>query len=368
MKNKINKDLISNIEISEDTKRALYKNCLKGKSTADFRFKYSGVLSILIIVAVFGITSIGASAAIISVTKRLENMDAEEYDGYQYEVDNDEFVCTSEGFSRDLTDEEIIRIIDLERDYYDRGVYPEKSLAHYQTKKEMKEGELAYVAEDNLVYLPDEMMNDEELLEYIDHDAKKRYVNIQELKAEGIEPGVNMALESTPITPGTEESEMRELSDKYLKEVFNVDLDDSWIVLLDRFEDEELPNGDIITLYNVNYYRLGVGYATSYNIRLNANDKSALLLQESGYEPYLKTKHFTFDEAEIFAEKSQDTVMDFVNKYSSLGEPDSISYSVDDYAEDNTTPCVYYYIKYGATEVSVELRIEDQKIITYWRW
>ena len=88
----------------------------------------------------------------------------------------------------------------MERKYYDENVFPEKNMAHYQTKAEMGEGELAYVVSDNIVYLPEKDMDDEQLLEYIDHNAKKRYVNIQELKAEGIEPGQNMALESTPLT------------------------------------------------------------------------------------------------------------------------------------------------------------------------
>ena len=67
MENKINKDLISNIEISDDMKRSIYRNCIKGKRSADFRFKYATVLTALIIVAVFGVFSIGASAAILEI-------------------------------------------------------------------------------------------------------------------------------------------------------------------------------------------------------------------------------------------------------------------------------------------------------------
>ena len=53
-----------------------------------------------------------------------------------------------------------------------------------------------------IVYLPDEM-TDEQLLQYIDHDAKKRYVNNEQLKKDGIEPGVGMALESTKVAEGS---------------------------------------------------------------------------------------------------------------------------------------------------------------------
>ena len=107
MENRINKDLISNIEIDEDMKKTLYRNCIKKRRTADFRFRYSGVLTALIIVIVFGVFSIGTSAAIISFRSRLANMDTEEFDSYAAEVDADTFISTDEGFSRELTIKEI---------------------------------------------------------------------------------------------------------------------------------------------------------------------------------------------------------------------------------------------------------------------
>ena len=365
MKNKINKELISNIEISDDMKRALYRNCIKGRSTADFRFKYATALTALIIIGVFGIFSIGASAAILGFRGRLSNMDDAEYEGYQTEVDNDVFICTDEGFSRSLTDSEIKRSIELERDYYDKGVFPEKSMPHYETKGERQNDELAYVTEDNIVYLPEKEMDDEQLLEYIDHDAKKRYVNIQELKAEGIEPGVNMALESTPIVPGSEDAKVRDYADKLLKEYFGVVPDDSWVVLTDRFEDTPIENGNIVTVYDIDYYRLGLGYATSYTLRIIADDMSPMLISETGYETFSSSKTYSFDEAKGLAKEGEDIAKEYL-KNLGLENYSSCEADVERYSDDGkTTSCIDYTFNFDDTTVYICYRIEDQRIVSY---
>ena len=367
MKNKISKDLISNIKISDDMKRALYRNCIKGRSTADFRFKYATALTALIIIGVFGVFSIGASAAILGFRGRLNNMEEEEYQGYQTEVDNDVFISTDEGFSRELTDSEIQRIMVLERDYYDKGIFPEKLMPHYDTKSEMKEGELAYVREDNIVYLPDKEMDDEQLLQYIDHDAKKRYVNIQELKEEGIESGVNMALESTQIAEGSEDERVREYADKLLKEYFNVVPDDSWVVLVDRFENTPIQSGEYVTVYDIDYYRLGLGYDTSYTFRIIADDMSPMMISENGYETFNSCKTYSFDEAKEHVKEGEETAKEYLKN---VGLENYYSYipDVERYSDDGqTTSCIDYTFYFDDTTVYICYRIEDKRIVSYCR-
>ncbi|MBO4310130.1 MAG: hypothetical protein J5856_03570 [Lachnospiraceae bacterium] len=368
MKNKLNKDLISNIEISDDMKNAIYRNCTMGRSNADFRFKYSGLLSALIVFGVFALFSIGASAAIIGFKTRLSNMDETEYENIYTEVQNDVFISTDEGFSRELRDSEIKRILKLERDYYDNGVFPKRNMPHYETIDEMKEGELAYVASENIVFVPEKDMDDEQLLEYIDHDAKKRYVNIQSLLAEGIEPGVNMALESTPIADGSDASKARKAADKMLKDYFKAETDDSWIVLVDRFDDNELQNGDVITLYDIDYYRLGTGYATSYNIRINFSDLSPLLLNESGYEVFNDVKTYEFSEAEGLAKDGEEYVREYLSRNFGLKDPKEVITDVERYSnDDKTTSCIDYTFIFDDTTVYICYRIEDQRIVSYCR-
>ncbi|MCR4647778.1 MAG: hypothetical protein K5776_01720 [Lachnospiraceae bacterium] len=364
MKNRINKELISNIEISEDMKNTIYKNCIKGKRTADFRFRYSGVLSALIAVAVFGVCSLGASAAYVGVKARLANMDETEYQNYATEVSKDDFVSTDEGFSRELTGSEIKRIIAMERKYYDENVFPEENMAHYQTKAEMGENELAYIVADNIVYLPEKDMDDEQLLEYIDHDAKKRYVNIRELKEEGIEPGQNMALESTPLSEGSIEYKTRQAGDKFLKEYFGQELNDSWIVLVDIFEEEENRYGEKMTLGILHYYQTGTGYATSYDVYINADDMSLLSIQKGGYGSVIDSKKYTYAEAESFVKECEEIAREKVKAEFGLENPDEVTYDLEGLSvEAGKTATINYEMRFDDRIIYAEVRIEDKEIL-----
>ena len=364
MENRINKDLISNIEIDEDMKKTLYRNCIKKRRTADFRFRYSGVLTALIIVIVFGVFSIGTSAAIISFRSRLANMDTDEFGSYKAEVDADTFISTDEGFSRELTIKEIKKVIELERKYYDEGVFPKKNMPHYETATERGKNELAYVVSDNIVYLPDKDMNDEQILEYIDHDAKKRYVNILELKADGLEPGEGMALESTPLTSGSIEEKTKKAADKYLKDYYGLVTDDSWIVLVDIFDESEDKYGNMMTLGVLHYYQLGTGYATCYDLYINADDMSLLMIGEAGYGSIIDSEAYTYAEAEEYVAEREQTALNAIKKEFGYENPDSIKYDFEGFnLEDGKTASVNFEMEFSGRTVYSEVRIEDSELL-----
>lgn len=366
MKNRINKDLISNIEISDDMKNALYKNCIKGRSSADFAFRYSGLLSALIVIGVFAFTTIAASAAIIGVKARLENMSNEEYADYQNEVDNDTFVSVNEGESRALSDSEIRSIIRLEREYYDNNVFPENVLPHYDTKSEIHENELAFVEEDNLLYFPENDMTDEQILQYIDHNAKKRYVNNQELIAEGIAPGVGMALESTQVDAGSREEKAIVEAKKLINEFYKEDIDDSWIVLIDYFEEEKYEDEVIPALYDIDIFRLGIGYGTQYTIRLKADDFTPVMINQNGYLETNDAKHYTKDEAAKHVEEGKIAMKKLLGERFGFDENNltSIEYYFDE-ESGNTSPFIDYRFMYNNQVVNVLYRIEDGKMMSY---
>lgn len=278
-----NEDIFSNIRISDEMKQDIYENCVNKKRTTDFRFRHSGAILAALLVFTVGLTGIGASAAVLSFINRMENMPKEEATAYKQEVKDDDFISTDEGFSRELTKSEIKRVLKLERDYYDRNIFPEKAMAHYDKKSELAPGEFAYVKEDNMVYLPD-TMTDEQLLEYIDHDAKKRYINIEELKKEGVEPGRGMALESTRIAEGSTESKAVEVAKSAIKEEYGVTVGDNWVVLIDYFDEfknDEDASRNIPALYNLFIYPRGTGFATTYQVRIKADDLSLMDITKS---------------------------------------------------------------------------------------
>ncbi len=364
------KDLLSNIEISEDEKQDLYENCINRKRTSDFTFRYSQLLLVLIAVTVFSVLSIGAAAAVMSVRERMENMSEEEYGDYAYEVENDTFISVDEGFSRELTDNEILRIIELERSYYDDGVFPAAPLPHLQTKAELQDGMLAYVAADNLVYMPEGDMDDEQILQYIDHDAKKRYINRQSLIEEGYdtESSPYLTSDSTPLTAGSREYEAREAAEKYLMDMYGVDIkaDDKWIVLVEFFEGEHYEEGpDTEDLYQLDFYKNGTGYATAYQLRLRADDLEPLLISVVGYEQELRAKKYTAEEAEALKESAYESAVRFLKDTAGLGEPDDFRFE-DGYEEDpSQISALSLSFKYSDKHVFVRIRLEDKKVMDF---
>lgn len=361
--------ILTNINISEDMKERIYKNCIKNKRTGDVRFRYSHLFSILIGAAVFALLSLGAYAAVTGVKQRMEEMPEEEYADYEQEVENDTFISIDEGFSRELYDSEIKRIIELEREYYDNSVFPANAMAHVETKDEIAGVLPAYVAEDNMVYLPEDEMTDEQLLQYIDHDAKKWYVNARMLEEEGFDTGINSQLsyESTPTEAGSMEDKARAKAEGYIKQYFGVDIstDDSWIVCVDHFEAD--PELDMEESYYVSVDKKGTGYASGYQIEMNAADLSPLMLNTFGYEVELEAEKFSFEEADAREGQMVECAKKALKEVYGLGEPVRYTYNNEsDYNEDTQTTgfvCIEFY--YDDAAYHTRVRLEDGQVISF---
>ncbi len=357
--------LLDNIEISEGMKHDLYENCVRKKRAADFTFRHSQMLSAFLAVSAICLLSVGAAAAVMTFRDRLDGMSEKEYGDYVTEVANDDFAAVDEGFSRELTDGEIVRIIRLERDYYDNGVFPEQSVPHLESRLELKDGQLAYVAEDNLLYFPEEEMDDEQLLEFIDHDAKKWYMNRQALIAEGEDPNgyAYLAYESTPLAEGSAEARAREAAESCLKELYGVDVaaDGRWIVLVDFFEgDAECGTED---LYQLDVYMKGTGYGTSYRLRLRADDFSPIMVSLNGLESELSARSYSAEAADAMRGELEDKAIRYAEKYAGLTEPDEICFEEEEdltrYAFQSVT------LNYGERSVYLRFRLGDQQLMMF---
>lgn len=357
--------LLDNIAISEGMKHELYENCVRKKRTADFTFRHSQMLSAFLAVSTICLLSVGAAAAVITVRDRLENMSEKEYNDYALEVANDDFAAVDEGFSRELTDGEIVRIIKLEREYYDNGVFPKQSVPHLQTRFELKDGQLAYVVEDNLLYFPDEEMDDEQLLEYIDHDAKKWYMNRQALIAEGEDPDgyAYLTYESTPLAEGSGEARARAVAENCLKELYGVDIaaDSRWIVLVEFFEGDAQSGTE--DLYQLEFFMKGTGYATSYRLRLRADDFSPLMISLNGLESELSARSFSAEAAEAMQVALREEAIRYAEEFTGLTEPDEICF------EEEADSAQYSFqsvsLKYGERSVFLRFRLEDQQLTMF---
>ncbi len=363
MKNNIkNENVLSNICVPEGLEQELIRNCKEHKRTDVLTFRYVHVLSALMALAVFGIFSIGAAATYASVKERMESMPEEEVENFQRENDKDEFVTRDGVNSRPLTDSEILRVTELERDYYDNGVFPENTIPHYASRDEMT-GELpAYVEEDNVLYLPEEEMTDEQLLQYIDHNAKKWYVNEQELIAEGY---IDTLEESAPVIEGSVESRAKQLAAQYIKDFYGDDVatDPKWNAYIYYTPEDEEYNRP--AQYELCYETEGIGYSTGYQIWL-AEDLSPMLINITGAVFDIEATRYAVEEVESRKDEIANAAIARLDELLGLGMPTEYTVEIDDYdIEDGMTGYLIVKLTYPELQARAYVRVADGTIITY---
>lgn len=127
----------------------------------------------LIILACTVLVTAGTSAGVKLYLKRLNSIDRNEIEHindmiqeYKY---NEKYTYT-----RPLTEEERNREEKLEKEYED-GRFPAQKMTVYQKISEVKEGEFCFCYENSCVYMPQEELSDEQLLQLIDLNYTRDY-------------------------------------------------------------------------------------------------------------------------------------------------------------------------------------------------
>ena len=321
----IDKDLFSNIEISNDIKLELYKNCKKGKRTADLRFRYASVLTALIVIVIIGCSGFGARACYEGIKSRMESMSQKEHDDLVDDLQNDTGVKTDDAWSRKLTDDEVLRMAKLERQYYDLGVYPESEVERLKTLDEWDCKTLCYIEEDHLLHLPDKEMDDEQLLLFIDYNAKKDYVIKKE--AEGYFEEENIKVDDPYVdVDHASEQDIIDLGYKHLVKFLGFELSDEWHARVEAFK----PSGvdpdcnsyhDIYTIY----WEKGNGSpnSTDYVVVLGMHDLEFRVASVGGREHWAGLGSYTDEEALKKAKEDRLKVLEKLKSlYGYSKEPD----------------------------------------------
>ena len=169
-------DLFTNIEIPEEMKRKLYQNSKRGKRTADFRFRHAFALTAMLGVLMIGSTGVFAKVCYDAIAKRMADMPETEVAQFEHEIENDTGITIDEAWSRQLTNEETLRLAELEQSYYNDGVFPEPEIKRVAALSDWDGQSVCYVEEDHLLHLPEPEMTDEQLMLFIDYSAKKEYL------------------------------------------------------------------------------------------------------------------------------------------------------------------------------------------------
>ncbi len=355
------RDFLSNIEISNDIKQELYENCKRGKRAGDIRFRYAGVLTALIAIAVFGCTGIGAKAYYESVAKRLEEMPQEERDDYVYDIENDTGVTISEAWSRELTDDETLRLAKLETEYHEHNVFPAEEVKRVATLSAWDGKTVCYVDEDHLLHLPDAEMTDEQLLQFIDYTVKKNYVIEEEAESYFEEEGIETESPYVDVEGITEE-ELTELAYKELVKLFGDGVADGWKTRVEAFKPSEANpeyglSHDMYTIYWEQ--NGGSDFSTDYVVVLGMYDLKMEAVAIRGREHWATLKVYSDEEAEIRAKEDIPDVLAEIKRIYGYENPDIDWHEIYDPGDARLAR---YKFTFGEESVCVEWDIGGKKL------
>ena len=365
----LDRDLFYNIEISSNTKRELYKNCLKGKRTADLRFRYAGMLTALIVAAVVGGTGIGAKAFYESVKDRMEKMPAAEVEEYFEDVNNDTSVTIDGSWSRKLTDEETLRMAELEKKYYGEALYPAGEISRVATLSEWGGKTVCYVEEDHLLHLPDEL-SDEQLLQFIDYNAKRDYIIEKNAEANFAEVGegegkyVSPYVEVGDVSNLTEE-QIVEFAKKYLVQFRGSDLGPEWTTRVEAFRPSAIDpdEGVDFDMYFVHWEQAGgTPFSESYIVTLGMYDLGLKAVGVDGKEHWAKLDGYTDEEALKKVDEVRPKILEAIEKYGFTGKPSGERYEAYHDWDDEITKQLRFVWHFGDTVADVMWDISTEEL------
>ncbi|MBP5601060.1 MAG: hypothetical protein J6X48_12445 [Lachnospiraceae bacterium] len=361
-KSDFNKELFSNIEISNRMKKELYENCKRGKRAGDFRFRYAGALTALIGVIVFGCTGAASYAYYQSVQMRMEAMPETEIHEYALDLENDTGVTIDDAYSRKLSDEEALKVAELERKYNAEGQYPEGDVARVATLAEWDGKSVCYVEEDHKLHLP-ETMTDEDLLEFIDYSTKKDYVMEQEAKeVTDNTPSPYVTLE------GTSEADLVKAARPALEKLFGNDVASGWNTRVEAFKPSATdPSlGTSHDMYFIYWEQVGgSSNSTDYVVVINMDDSSIGAVAVRGREHFASLESFTDAEAESRLKADLPKVLSELERLYGYKNPvietEEVCYDYTDYGENDARQLRYVF-NFNGTTVDVMWDLGTEKL------
>lgn len=174
------KEIVKDIEMKDEMREELLSNCKRSKHVKNVLFRYSKAAAVFIGLAVCSMGSLTAYAAVSAYRARMEAMSKEEVQTH-YET---EMIGKGEvyRYSRPLSDSEEKRL-DTLRQEYENGRFPEGKIS-----KENIDNGVYYNMENRTYMLPDRELTDEEILQILDMWAKVDY-SLQQINKEKEEAG-----------------------------------------------------------------------------------------------------------------------------------------------------------------------------------
>lgn len=173
------KEIMDQINISQDMQKNIIKNLCQQTVDGSYRYQYrkkyikNMILSAAAILLVIGVVSIPVQAGIRYLVKqRMESVPREEMEATLTMLKSQP--VSADRFSRSYSEEEKNRMAALFQSYQN-GTFPEGGLLLLETDTEIPGDILCYAKNTSCFYLPSRSLTDEELLQIIDFNYKREY-------------------------------------------------------------------------------------------------------------------------------------------------------------------------------------------------
>lgn len=127
----------------------------------------------MILLLAVSLVSVSSYAAVDLLQERFVKMPKNIMN--QYNEDVQKSSANADSYSRKLSKNEEKRMVRLRVAYEEKGQFPQKTLFEVTDDKEVSEGVLCFVSSESKFYLPERELTDEEILQIIDIQEKRAY-------------------------------------------------------------------------------------------------------------------------------------------------------------------------------------------------
>ena len=191
------KNILDTVQLSEQDQNRIINACQKGRHVNNKWFLYSGRIAAAIVIAVVATTSVTAYAAVSAYQAYMESMSREEVQERYENVYEGTRGWTL--YSRKLTEEEENRKAELQEEYRAGIRFPQQSMPYFngETEEKPKDVEVSFDYVNEICYLPDRELTEEELLQIIDLYEKANY-SLQEINKDIV---TEVATTPAPVSP-----------------------------------------------------------------------------------------------------------------------------------------------------------------------
>lgn len=221
---------VDQIEIDKTMQQEILRQVsekAKGRTKRHNIFRFSRIAATAAgVLLLVGVISIPARAFVSSlVLERMEKLPAKERLELLEMMDSQSVGADS--YSRNYTAEEKSRMSELYKQYL-QGVFPEEELPQVDSVETAKDLELCYLTTTSSFYLPDRELTDEELLQIIDFETKRNYVLRQRYEEEYADEIAQKAkeqeeqIEQVIHEGGITEQEAVAEAQKWLNKIFGI--------------------------------------------------------------------------------------------------------------------------------------------------